>query len=130
MNAADAVKRSAVVFYLGTLMTGFLAGFGAYKFVLQSPRADSKHVSGDRASRLTTESNTNRAGGDYATFYSLSLDACRAECIRDTRCRAYTHVLERNTGVYWCSLKTTTPPATNAIGIVSGMKVPSARRDL
>jgi hypothetical protein len=67
---------------------------------------------------LTEEPGVNRPGGDYSTFRLDNAGACKDECRRDNRCRAYAY----NTRTRECFLKDREPRTERGSDVVSGVK--------
>lgn len=67
---------------------------------------------------LSEERGINRPGGDYSTFRLDNVGACKDECRRDNRCRAYAY----NTRSRECFLKDREPRSERGTDVVSGVK--------
>lgn len=77
-------------------------------------------TSGVRTSRAsagvaTWETNTNRDGGAFFQYSTTHAD-CRAQCLKDGRCKAYTFAGGT------CYLKSYVPPPSQAAGVWSGVR--------
>ncbi|HEX2644869.1 MAG TPA: PAN/Apple domain-containing protein [Thermoanaerobaculia bacterium] len=67
---------------------------------------------------LTEESGRDRKGNDYDSFRSRSLDDCKQECRRDSRCQAYTFIRSSRE----CYLKNRINSARDNYDAVTGYK--------
>jgi hypothetical protein len=70
------------------------------------------------AQRLTEEYGFDRVGSDYNSFETGDLDACKAACGRDSRCRAYTYLPSKQE----CYLKDRVNAAQRSRDGVTGVK--------
>jgi hypothetical protein len=94
----------------------------AYERTAFSNRAPSAAVS----LRSTTEAGTDRYGLDYSHSNGGSAESCRAACLQDAKCKAWTWVepgvkiVDGNNGSH-CWLKSAVPPPTRYACCISGM---------
>ena len=78
------------------------------------------------SSPSTTEPGINRYGSDYKHTNGGSAESCRAACLQDAKCRAWTWVrpgaqsIDGSNGAH-CWLKSATPPPTPDANCTSGM---------
>jgi hypothetical protein len=82
-------------------------------------------VKGASAPSLSSESGTDRPGGDYRDFdlEQANPDLCRQECQRDAACAAYVYVKPGTQGTRArCWLKNTVPASRSDQCCVSGVK--------
>lgn len=137
MNLREKVENNLTIWLLSALLAGFLAGVGTYESVLKiaqlevipkgqvdALRKQKDALDSKSTARVTTEADTNRLGRDYAVFFPLSLEGCKAECIRDERCRAYTYAKDPASEAFLCFLKEAATQRSVVPGAVSGIKEP------
>lgn len=65
--------------------------------------------------RTTAESNTDRPGSDFSSN-AATAPACRTQCERDSRCKAYTHFNG------WCYLKNSPGNPVSLVGATSAVR--------
>jgi uncharacterized protein YfaS (alpha-2-macroglobulin family) len=66
--------------------------------------------------QLFISPDTDFPGGDYKTLKQSGLDACKAACLADNQCKAFTF----NRTAQWCFLKSAAGKQVTAEGAVSG----------
>ena len=75
--------------------------------------------------RLITVPNADYAGNDYKTLKAISLDACKAACLGDKQCRAFTY----DEKARWCFLKSGYGDLSAAAGATAGRIAVSPKPD-
>lgn len=93
---------------------GSVAGLLVLALSMGSPQSSSASDAGERRIALTP--GIDYFGGDYETLKEVDLDACRAACLDDNRCLAFTF----NSIAGWCFLKTSDADARPFPDAVSG----------
>ena len=68
---------------------------------------------------MSSETSTDRPGGNYASFITADFRVCALACAQDPDCRAYSHY-DLAPGI--CNLKDMVPPATSSSYARSGVK--------
>ena len=66
--------------------------------------------------KVTILQDTDLPGADYSIIRNTDLDACRAACVDDNICRAFTFNAQSN----WCFLKGAVGEQTEFSGAISG----------
>jgi len=88
-------------------------------------RTSQGNVSGVKGSPMPQNMDVNRGGRDYRNFAMAAAEPtrCAEACADESRCRAYTYVPPGRQGpAARCWLKDGVPPASDADGLVSGVK--------
>jgi uncharacterized protein YfaS (alpha-2-macroglobulin family) len=77
--------------------------------------------------RIVTVDDADFFGGDYRTVKDVDLEACKAACLDDSLCRAFTF----NTSAGWCFLKSDFGELQSFAGAIAGrvVEVQAARED-
>jgi len=69
--------------------------------------------------RIVTIDDADYFGADYRTVKDVDLDACKAACLEDRQCRAFTF----NTSAGWCFLKSDFGELQSFVGAIAGRVV-------
>ncbi|GGB56321.1 membrane protein [Roseibium aquae] len=69
--------------------------------------------------RIVTIENADYFGSDYRTVQDVDLDSCKAVCLEDSQCRAFTY----NTSAGWCFLKSDFGQLQSFQGAIAGRVV-------
>ncbi|WP_051241390.1 alpha-2-macroglobulin family protein [Stappia stellulata] len=75
--------------------------------------------------RIVTVDEADYFGADYRTLKEVDLDACKAACVDDLQCKAFTF----NTSAGWCFLKSGVGSLQSFSGAVAGRVVVVQARD-
>ena len=79
------------------------------------PGAMREAVAQDR--RIVTVDEADYFGGDYKTLKDVDLEACKAACVDDRQCKAFTF----NTSAGWCFLKSDVGSLQSFAGAIAGL---------
>lgn len=88
-------------------LAGYLAGVALIGGVATADAAER---------RIVTIEDADYFGADYRTVKDVDLEACKAVCLQDNQCRAFTF----NTSAGWCFLKSDTGHLQSFAGAVAG----------
>ena len=80
----------------------------------------------DGSRRIETTVNADYFGFDLRTVQNIDLDECKAECLNDSQCRAFTY----NVKAGWCFLKSDYNTINPFAGAIAGRVVSSGEPDL
>ncbi|WP_425087559.1 MG2 domain-containing protein [Stappia sp.] len=75
--------------------------------------------------RIVTVDEADYFGGDYKTLKDVDLEACKAACVDDRQCKAFTF----NTSAGWCFLKSDVGSLQSFAGAIAGRVVVVEARD-
>ncbi len=91
-------------FHLGKLVSAFLVAASLSTVAAAADR------------RIVTIDDADYFGADYRTVKDVDLDACKAVCLDDKQCRAFTF----NASAGWCFLKSDTGHLQSFAGAIAG----------